>query len=144
MGANVWRDEDAWPLARAVETPWYLRSDGVLSPEAPDEEAPDAYDYDPGDPAPTLGGPTSLPDRFLGTNSGPLDQGEVEKRDDVLVYTSAVLERDYEVTGPLTAVLYASTSARDTDFVVKLSDVSPDGGSRVPAQGGGRARVPGR
>src|SRR3954469_11754277 len=125
MGANVWRDEEAWPLARAADTPWYLRAGGVLAPAAPEEEAPDAYTYDPADPAPTLGGPTSLPDRFLGTNSGPLDQGEVEKRDDVLVYTSEPLDADYEVTGPLTAVLWAATSARDTDFVVKLTDVSP-------------------
>jgi putative CocE/NonD family hydrolase len=140
MGANVWRDEEAWPLARAVDTPWYLRADGVLSPEAPGEEAPDEYTYDPADPAPTLGGPTSLPDRFLGTNSGPLDQADVEKRDDVLVYSSAPLSEDYEVTGPLTAVIWAATSARDTDFVVKLTDVDPDGGSRILAEGVIRAR----
>src|SRR3954449_12902438 len=120
MGANVWRDEEAWPLARAVETPWYLRADGHLSPDTPGDEAADEYSYDPADPAPTVGGPTSLPDRFLGTNSGPLDQGDVERRADVLVYTSEPLEHDYEVTGPLAAVLYASTDARDTDFVVKL------------------------
>jgi putative CocE/NonD family hydrolase len=140
MGANVWRDEEAWPLARAADTPWYLRAGGVLAPAAPEEEAPDAYTYDPADPAPTLGGPTSLPDRFLGTNSGPLDQGEVEKRDDVLVYTSEPLDADYEVTGPLTAVIWAATSARDTDFVVKLTDVSPDSGSRILAEGVIRAR----
>src|SRR5262249_2538311 len=74
VGANVWRDEAEWPLARAVETPWYLRSNGVLSVDAPGDEEPDGFTYDPDDPVPTVGGPTSLPDAFLGTNAGPLDQ----------------------------------------------------------------------
>jgi len=140
MGSNVWREEEDWPLARAVETPWYLRAGGVLSREAPGEEGPDAYTYDPADPAPTLGGPTSLPDRFLGTNSGPLDQRDVEKRADVLVYTSEPLTSDYEVIGPLTAVIHAATDARDTDIVVKLTDVDSEGGSRILAEGVIRAR----
>jgi putative CocE/NonD family hydrolase len=140
MGANVWREEQDWPLARALDTPWYLHADGRLSPDAPGEEAPDEFTYDPAEPAPTIGGPTSLPDRFLGTNSGPLDQRELEARDDVLVYTSAPLDADYEVTGPLTAVVWAATSARDTDFVVKLTDVDPEGGSRILAEGVIRAR----
>jgi len=140
MGANVWRDELEWPLARAVPTPFYLRADGGLSAEAPAEEAPDGYLYDPADPAGTLGGPTSLPGRFLETNAGPVDQREVERRDDVLVYTTAPLEAPVEVTGPLEAVLHAATTARDTDWVVKLSDVAPDGPSRIVAEGVLRAR----
>jgi hypothetical protein len=56
MGANVWRDEEDWPLARAVDTPYYLRDGGRLSLELPDTEAPDTYDYDPADPVPNLGG----------------------------------------------------------------------------------------
>jgi putative CocE/NonD family hydrolase len=139
MGSNVWRDEEDWPLARAVPTPWYLRADGVLAVAAGDDE-PSTFVYDPADPAPTIGGPTSLPDKFLGTNSGPLDQREVEARADVLVFTSAALERDYEVVGPLEAVLYAATDALDTDFVVKLCDVDADGGSRILAEGIIRAR----
>jgi putative CocE/NonD family hydrolase len=58
----------------------------------------------------------------------------------VLVYSSEVLEADYEVTGPLVCVLHAATDARDTDFVVKLSDVAPDGFSRILAEGVIRAR----
>jgi len=140
MGANVWRDEEDWPLARAVDTPWYLRAGGVLSPVAPAAEAHDEYTYDPADPAPTRGGPTSLPGRFLQTNSGPQDQRELEKREDVLIYTSDVLSEDYEVTGPLTAVLWARTTAADTDFVVKLCDVAPEGASRILAEGVIRTR----
>src|SRR3954452_2859349 len=140
MGTNVWRDEEDWPLARALDTPWYLRADGGLSTDAPGDEPPDEFTYDPAEPAPTLGGPTSLPGRMLSTNSGPTDQRDAERRDDVLVYTSPPLERDYEVTGPLTAAVYAATDARDTDFVVKLTDVDPEGYSRILAEGVIRAR----
>jgi putative CocE/NonD family hydrolase len=140
MGENRWRDEEDWPLVRARETPWYLRSGSVLSSEPPGDEEPDGYVYDPADPAPTIGGPTSLPAPMLKTNSGPLDRGRVEARPDVLVYTSEALERPLEVTGPLTVILYAATSARDTDFVVTLTDVEPDGPSVILAEGVLRAR----
>jgi uncharacterized protein len=98
------------------------------------------YAYDPADPAPTVGGPTSLPPRVMRTNSGPLDQTSVEERDDVLVYTSAPLTEELEVTGPLTLVLHAATSGADTDFVAKLCDVWPDGRSLVLAEGVLRTR----
>jgi len=140
MGENRWRDEHDWPLSRAREQCWFLRSDGVLSTEAPGDEKPDAYVYDPADPAPTIGGPTSLPARFLRTNSGPLDQRPLEERPDVLVYSSAPLAEPLEVTGPLSLVLHAASSAPDTDFVAKLCDVAPDGFSRILAEGVLRTR----
>jgi putative CocE/NonD family hydrolase len=144
MGANRWRDEREWPPARARTERWYLRSDGdgdgSLATEPPGAEPADEYVYDPRDPALTVGGPTSLPGRFLGTNAGPLDQAAVERRPDVLVYSSAPLERPVEVTGPLALVLYAATSAPDTDFVGKLCDVDTEGVSRILAEGVLRAR----
>ena len=140
MGLNRWRDEEAWPLARAEETSWFLRSNGRLELEGPSDEAPDTYTYDPSDPAPTIGGPTSLPAKMMRSNSGPLDQTRVEQRDDMLVYTSAVLEEPLEATGPISVVLHAATSGRDTDFVAKLSDVWPDGRSLILAEGMLRAR----
>jgi uncharacterized protein len=147
MGENVWRDEPDWPLARASAQRWFLHSDGeaataggTLSARAPEGEPPDSYTYDPADPAPTVGGPTSLPGAFMRTNSGPMDQRRVEARVDVLVYTSEELESALEVTGPLTVVLYAASSAPDTDFVAKLSDVDPEGFSRILAEGVIRAR----
>jgi putative CocE/NonD family hydrolase len=147
MGENHWRDEDEWPLARTRYTRWFMHSDGAadtsggtLSPSAPGEEPADGYLYDPHNPAPTVGGPTSLPARLMGTNAGPRDQRRVEERPDVLVYTSAPLEQPVEVTGPLTVTLYAATSAPDTDFVVKLTDVYPDGISLILAEGIVRAR----
>lgn len=142
MGENRWRDEKEWPLARTRYTPWYLHSDGnagnaggVLSPKNPGEEAWDVYLYDPRDPTPTIGGPTFLPGLLLGANAGPKDQSLAEARRDVLVYTSPPLEEPVEVTGPLTVTLYAATSAPDTDFVVRLCDVYPDGASRILAEG---------
>jgi hypothetical protein len=140
MGENRWRDERDWPLGRAREQRWFLRGGGVLSTTAPGAEAPDSYIYDPADPAPTLGGPTSLPARFLRTNSGPLDQRPLEERADVLVYSSARLAEPLEVTGPLSLVLHAASSAPDTDFVAKLCDVAPDGWSRIVAEGVLRTR----
>ncbi len=131
MGDNVWRDEAEWPLARARATPYYLRSggrangaggDGVLAPApATSAEPPDRYLYDPRDPVPSAGG------AMLGPRAGIASQRAVERRDDVLVYTSATLAADVEVTGPVTLVLYVSTAAAHTDFTGKLVDVHPDG-----------------
>ncbi len=140
MGENRWRDEDDWPPARGRPTPWYLRAGGVLSEEPPGDEEPDTYVYDPDDPAPTIGGPTSLPPRLMKANAGPLDQRRLEERPDVLVYSSAPLRQPLEVTGPLTVALYAATTAPDTDFVAKLTDVWPDGTSRILAEGVLRCR----
>lgn len=122
MGDNVWRSEVQWPLARAVVTKYYLHAGGTLSEDEPQAgEQPDTYTYDPLNPVPTLGGSNLL------TNIGPYDQQPVESRADVLCYTTAVLASDVEVTGPISAVLHAATTAADTDFTVKLVDVYPDG-----------------
>jgi uncharacterized protein len=147
MGVNRWRDEPDWPITRAVQERWFLHSDGeaatsggLLSRTAPADEPVDTYRFDPRDPAPTIGGPTSLPGKFLRTNAGPLDQRPLEGRGDVLVYTTEPLEEDLEVTGPLSLRLYAATSARDADFVAKLCDLQADGFSRILAEGILRAR----
>jgi putative CocE/NonD family hydrolase len=140
MGENRWRDEDDWPLRRARETAWYLRDNGRLTREGPGDEAPDEFVYDPKDPAPTIGGPTSLPAKMMKPNSGPLDQSKLQDRGDVLAYTSATLDEPLEVTGPLAVRLHAATSATDTDFVAKLVDVWPDGTAIVLAEGVLRTR----
>jgi hypothetical protein len=140
MGENRWREEDDWPLARARSSEWFLRADGALARDAPADEAPDEFLYDPADPAPTLGGQTSLPARMMRMNSGPVDQGPLEGRPDVLRYVSAPVDRPLEITGPLTLVLQAATDAEDTDFVAKLTDVHPDGTAIVLAEGVLRAR----
>jgi hypothetical protein len=133
MGENKWRDEQEYPLARTRYTPYYLHSngkantlngDGVLTPEKPTDEPSDQFVYDPQNPVPTYGGQVLMNALYF---PGVKDQTPLEKREDVLVYTSAVLEQDTEVTGAVVVKLWAISSAPDTDFVARLSDVHPDG-----------------
>ena len=148
MGENYWRDEQEWPLARTQYTKYYLSSggransllgDGVLSaaPPAATTAPTDTYAYDPANPVPTLGGNLCCAAQVP---SGPWDQRAVERRDDVLVYTSEALTEPVEVTGPITMTLFAVTSARDTDWTAKLVDVGPDGFARNVQDGIVRAR----
>jgi putative CocE/NonD family hydrolase len=134
MGEDVWRQEQEWPLARTEWTDYFLHSDGnansssgdgSLSTEAPGEERADHYLYDPFHPVGSHGGglccfPSRLP-------AGAFDQREIEVRTDVLVFVTDPLERDTEVTGPVTLTLWAATTAKDTDFTGKLVDIAPDG-----------------
>jgi putative CocE/NonD family hydrolase len=136
MGAQEWRMAESWPLNNTEFRNYFLHSegnantrsgDGVLTVETPiSEEQADHYQYDPGNPAPTLGGAICCISEDAAP-AGAYDQMEVENREDVLVYTSDVLKADMEVTGPITATLYVSSSAKDTDFTAKLVDVHPDG-----------------
>jgi len=146
MGKNVWRNEDAWPLARAQLTRYYLhsggkantlRGDGALSTSAPGEEPADSYVYDPANPTPTYGGCHPYPP---GVGPGPQDQRAIEGRDDILIYTTTPFGRDTEITGPITLELYVSSSAVDTDFTGKLVDVWPDGFAQNLCEGILRAR----
>ena len=147
MGENVWRSEEEWPLERASDVSYYLHSrgkantlngDGWLSPDAPGEEVPDVYVYNPIDPVPTRGGGLCCDQGFV--PPGAFDQRQIEARPDVLVYTTPPLESYMEVTGPITVTLYASTSARDTDFTAKLVDVDESGFARNLTDGIIRAR----
>ncbi|MFC1479510.1 CocE/NonD family hydrolase [Planctomycetota bacterium] len=149
MGRNVWRDEDLWPLERAQETKFYLHSSGearstgepgMLSMEQPKDEKPDHFTYDPADPVPTIGGANSAPARVLPMKRGPYDQRPVLDRNDVLLYLSEPMTEPLEVTGPLQLVLYAASSAADTDFTGKLMDIAPDGDARILTDGVVRAR----
>ena len=136
MGANSWRHETEWPPPAAA-TPLYLRQGGRLGSEAPGEERPTCFEYDPADPVPTRGGALLMSPEFP---SGPYDQRRIEERPDVLVFTSEPLTHDTEVTGPVSVTLWAASSAVDTDFVARLCDVYPDGGSINLTDGIIRAR----
>lgn len=149
MGRNEWRDEQEWPLSRAVPTPFYLHSNGDvsgpwqrggLSTKPPAHEPADEFEYDPARPVPTWGGATSGPAAVLPGGLGPRDQRVVLYRDDVLCYYSEPLTEPLEVTGELRMILYAASSAPDTDFTVKLMDVRPDGNARLISDGIVRAR----
>ena len=124
MGSNQWIETDQWPLP-SVQMNWYLRNSNSLSLQQPEElESPDRFVYDPEDPVPTNGGNNLL---FL--PAGPHKQNDLETRDDILLYTSPELPDDLTVIGSIRAVIYAKTTAPDTDFTVKLCDVYPDGTS---------------
>src|SRR5260221_4096074 len=139
MGRDEWRDEDDWPLARAKNTKYFLHSEGnaasatgngALTPQSPTAklsatETQDSFVYDPANPVPTIGGQLCCRGDLL--KPGPLDQKEGEQRKQLLVYTTPALQQDLEVTGPVTADLYVTTSAVDTDFTAKLVDVWPNG-----------------
>lgn len=124
MGENIWRFENEWPLARTNYQKYYLHStgkanslhgDGGLSIELPENEPADKFTYNPADPI-------ILKETFV-----PYDQTSIEKREDILVYSTPVLKNVVEVTGPVKVILFASSSAINTDFTAKLVDVYPDG-----------------
>lgn len=147
MGENIWRYEQEWPLKRARPTKLYLTGgghantldgDGRLSSRpAGSKSQTETYIYDPRDPVLTTGGTSCC---AALTSIGPKDQRPVEKRKDVLVFTTEPLTQTVEVTGPVTLTLYAATTAKDTDWTAKLVDVSPDGFARNVQEGILRAR----
>ncbi len=148
MGVNEWREANAWPVPGTEHQRWYLHSrgranteagDGVLSLDDPAmSEPPDRYDYDPMDPVPSWG----FRVMYTGgtTCAGPYEQTRVEQRDDVLCYTSEPFARPTELVGDVEAHLWFTTDVRDTDFVVKLCVVWPDGTSINLADGAVRTR----
>jgi putative CocE/NonD family hydrolase len=123
IGTNRWQRSSAWPPPGMRPTPFYLRAGGVLATAAPHGgEEPERFRYDPANPVPET----------IGLNCWALcgqlgDRREIEERADVVSYTTAPLEANCELTGPIKAVLHAASSAVDTDFTVTLVDVFEDG-----------------
>jgi hypothetical protein len=138
-------DSESWPLPDTTVRRWYLRTgaveprvslnDGRLDLEPPGEEPPDEYDHDPYDPVPSIGGHGGVGWQWP---AGPIDQGPAEERS--LTFTTDPLTEDVTVVGEPRIKFHASTSAEDTDFVVTLSDVLPDGTSAILRQNAVRAR----
>jgi len=124
MGENRWRSFDAFPPAEATALELYLAADGTLREEVP-ESGEIAYVYDPQNPAPTVGGATLA----MASPAGPYDQRPLYDRVDVVGFTSAPLSASLTVIGGVSATLYAATDGTDTDFVVRVCDVAPDGTS---------------
>ncbi len=124
MGANEWRAFADWPPPAQSER-WHLQPGGALSPEPPPSSEPDRYRYDPADPTPAVGGNSLGAQKHMGAR----DNRALEARPDVLVYTSAALEQDMEVIGPITADLYVRSSLEHTDFFARLCAVEPSGKS---------------
>ena len=137
MGANRWTDEREWPPARARMTSFYFTSRGAantldgggsLAGRPPRRSQPERFEFDPANPVPTMGGANCCNPKLFAW--GPMDQRPVERRSDVLVFSTPPLREDLEVIGLVRVVLYAATSAPDTDFTAKLVDVFPDGDAR--------------
>lgn len=129
LGADRWRGEREWPLARTRWTDFHLhgagsantvRGDGLLSQVSPPADAPvDRYVYDPRDPVMSL--------MSADAQAAPVDQSPHDHRADILVYTTPPLDADLEVTGPVTLTLWAATDGPDTDWTAKLAVVHADG-----------------
>jgi putative CocE/NonD family hydrolase len=131
-----WRDEREWPLARTRYTSYYLQPGGGLALQLPAAERSEtSFVFDPHDPVPTIGGNISSGDGILLQGAWDQRGGDtvwnwprpvpLSARRDVLVFQTAPLETDVEVTGPITVKLWASSNRRDTDFTAKLIDVHP-------------------
>jgi predicted acyl esterase len=118
---NVWRTSDVWPPRGSEERPLWLGAHGELRDAPSEQSAVLSYEYDPRDPVPTVGGNNLFLPR------GPMDQSKLSGRRDVLRFQTAPLAEPMEISGRVAAELVVSTDAEDTDFMVKLVDVYPDG-----------------
>jgi len=134
MGENRWETADTWPPEGSKTLTFYLSSsgranslygDGALVPAPPASSAVDRFTYDPMNPVPSYGGNVCCEGNAV--VPGAMDQGKMETRDDILVYTSEPFKEPMEVSGPITVTLYVGSDAKDTDFTVKVIDVDPTG-----------------
>lgn len=146
MGENKWRSEKDWPIPGTVYTPLYLSSKGSANSASgngkltfikPAQVQADKYVYDPINPVPTTGGNNCC---GTPTPAGPRDQRELEKRPDVLVYTTEILTNPLTIAGPVKMILFAASDAKDTDWMIKLVDVKPDGTAMPVSEGILRAK----
>ncbi|OJU80770.1 MAG: acylase [Chlamydia sp. 32-24] len=125
---NVWRTAENWPIP-AKKVPFYLNQLQEISDKQALKEKTYNYIHNPANPIPTLGG------KNLFLESGPKDQLSIESRSDIVVFTSPPLKQDIEVTGDLSATIYFSSNLEQTDVIVRLTDVYPDGRSILIADG---------
>ena len=143
MGKNTWRDEYEWPLERTEWTKFYLSSNGSAADDGGSlsteiktiDQASDSFIYDPKDPVPSIGSQYQTFD-FC----GPRDRSHIQLRPDVLTFTTDVLTEDLEITGPISATVWASSDAIDTDFTATLTDLEPEGKAIALCEGIVRAR----
>ena len=134
MGSNTWQASETWPPEGVEMKTFYLKSngnanrslsDGKLSATKANYDHADSFTYNPMKPVPSYGGNVCCTGNAV--KGGAFDQQEMEQRDDILVYTTDILEEGIEVSGFIESTLYVSSDAKDTDFTIKLIDVYPDG-----------------
>ncbi len=129
---NEWRTSDVWPI-EAQQVAFYLQQDGALSINAPEASQTSQLQMNPTAPVTTKGGAN------LEISAGPQDQTTLENRNDVLVFSTAALDKPLEITGRIKAILYAATNLTDNDLTVRVTDVYPDGRSMLVCDGVARA-----
>jgi uncharacterized protein len=140
MGAaNKWKFEKDWPIPGTQFTNWYLHEGGRLRSTMPESASNSvtSYRYDPEDPVPTLGGNNCC---GTPTAAGPIDQQPLRNRSDIARFLSDPLNEPLAIAGPVKMQLHAATDGPDTDWMVKLLDVHPDGRAFPMAEGMLRAR----
>jgi predicted acyl esterase len=151
MGENIWKTTDDWnSVATNYDTLYLWKGNGLRQEPPPPimppfSSPPDTIIYNPRDPSPTIGGSRFNPDDILSgkhtTPVGPYDISDtVESRNDILIYSTDVLEKPISITGKINIELFVKSNRRDTDFSVRLCDVYPDGKSYILTQGIKRAR----
>jgi putative CocE/NonD family hydrolase len=128
--ANRWLDFDQWPPAESAGTPLYLEPEHGLGWDEPGESAPDSFVHDPAHPTRTVGGPM-----LSAGEMGQRDNAPIERRHDVLVYTSPPLQHDLDLVGPVSAAIHVRTDTGQADLFVRLCDVDPAGVSRNVTDG---------
>lgn len=137
MGTNEWNSSPSWPTADTQPVNLYLHNSGLLHPALPQDDTSLSFEYNPEDPSPTIGGPTLRNDLV----QGPYDQSlQVENRNDILVFTSEILSTDVMMRGQAKVHLQVESTVSDTDFMIRLCDVYPDGRSMLVCDGAFRMR----
>ncbi len=135
MGSNKWQASETWPPENTEMTSFFLNSNGranslygdgeLITSKPGKKDHYDSFTYDPMNPVRSYGGNVCCTGGAI--DAGSYDQQEMEKQNDILVYTTEVLEEGVEVSGFIETTLYVSSDVKDTDFTIKLIDVYPDG-----------------
>jgi len=134
MGANEWRDYASWPVPGSRSQSYFLQDGGLLSRDVPAAGGISKFDYDPAQPTPSLYGPT------IEGKSGSGDMASLERRSDVVVFTSEPLAGDVDLIGPVSAEVYLRSNTQHTDLYLCLCDVDAAGISRNVCDGYRRLR----
>lgn len=134
MGASEWREYPEWPIPGAIATACFLHEKGAMDVRPPDSNGSSAFDYDPADPTPSFYGPA------LEGSSGSGDMAELERRADVLTFTTQLLAADLDAIGPVAAEIFLRSNTEHIDLYLCLCDVTPESRSSNVCDGYKRLR----
>ena len=134
MGATEWREYPSWPIPNSTDQTFFLHPDGVLASKTPASESKSAFDYDPSRPTPSFHGPT------LEGRSGSGDMAGLERRSDVLAFSTEPLSADLDVIGPISGEIFLRSNTEHTDLYLCLCDVAPNSRSTNVCDGYTRLR----